>query len=1338
MGKDDELRNAKRGYKAAVEVGNRVEEARYANFIGNIFKNRAQYVEALKWLRIDYDLSIKFLDVHHQIPTCQSLGEVHFRLQNFSEALVFQKKHLELARDANNLVEQQRASTQLGRTYHEMFLSTNSDHCSVRNAKKYFKLSMELAEKLKRNLPSKGGTFVKEYVDACNNLGMLEIDIDNLESAQEILTKGLNICDEEEVDDNDDGRSRLHHNLGNVYMELRNWEEAMKHIEKDIIICHDIKHCQGEAKGFINLGELYYRNQKYSDANRCYEKALRLAKSMMDEDALVSQIEQNMETVKSAVEVHKELQNEEQKLKMLERKTEEARGSGTERKCLLLQNASLSLLIDKSRTILAWKELCRFAKKKEKIARELCDQEKVGDSLLDVGESYEKLKKFGTALEWYKKSWETFKSIGNLEGQALAKINIGDALDAVGEWEEALSAFQEGYEIARQANRPSTQLSALENMHYSHMIRFDNFEEARKLQKLIDELKSKQEEQATLVDCCYETESDNDDQSPEYRYDVSCSSRKSDSKSTKRKQFVGADRMSENVLIEHPRKGLAEFNTGNASETSITNRTESATKSLSRSTDSQISRKRTRVIFSDDEDDVEIMRPRVHAGPLEDVATSDEFRYRSTQCKPLTDFQQGSSPVDYGSFISPFSPLHNDGTCSHKGSSRNVDVLKSQDTPISYPDGLSNFNSGSNGCKMDAATSINLSPECKYSCLNLNASFDDCQTILFKIEGDVLHIKQDSFLVDDKLDLEQIYVEVACLIFIQLPVEKRSRGLAPILRHMTHRGEYLESLEAVKSLKDNVSRNDPVEVSVGAWVPKHLMKLYVDHCEELPEQPNLKVLKKLYSLEVSEDEVIITDCDLHDISVAPLLAALQAKMISVLNLSHNALGNGTMERLRQVFLSSGQNYGGLVLDLHSNRLGPSALFQICECSVLYTRLEVLNISGNRLTDSCSSYLSKIVQNCRALYSLNIENCSITSRTIQKVADSVDPESELTHLSIGHNNPISAIAITNLLLNLAKTKRVQELNLNGIKVSKSVVNSLCQLVETSCVSGLMLGGTGIGMEGASQLTKSLSNESQQPLKLDLSSCKLTSAYIAGLNAESALTSSILELNLEGNPIKREGIGALLSLLANPKSCLRVLVLSKCQLGLFGIVQILEALAENCSLEELNLSENACLDVNNTSSCNPISICEGTNSHELVDFRVSTDNVSAQEVKPCTQESNEVNLEVSQLEVADSEDEQALVDVADSSLNGKSSSISLKTDNPENNLFCQVSAAISMAKQLQLLDLSNNGISQPDAEMLYEAWSNSRAGITEKHIADNVVHLSVHGNKCCGFKPCCRRL
>ena len=123
------------------------------------------------------------------------------------------------------------------------------------------------------------------------------------------------------------------------------------------MICKNIGHRQGEAKGFINLGELHYRVQKYEDAQKCYRRAMNLAKSMDDEHALVDQINQNIEIVKEATKVMEDLTKEEQNLKKLTRNMVTARGTSGERKCLLQQNASLDRLIEKSSTIFAWKKV---------------------------------------------------------------------------------------------------------------------------------------------------------------------------------------------------------------------------------------------------------------------------------------------------------------------------------------------------------------------------------------------------------------------------------------------------------------------------------------------------------------------------------------------------------------------------------------------------------------------------------------------------------------------------------------------------------------------------------------------------------------------------------------------------------------------------------------------------------------------------------------------------------------------------------------------------------------------------------------------------------------------
>jgi len=74
----------------ARDEGNRQEEARWANVIGDILKNRGEYVEALKWLRIDYDVTSRHLPEKHLLPTCQSLGEMYLRLECFQDALFYQ------------------------------------------------------------------------------------------------------------------------------------------------------------------------------------------------------------------------------------------------------------------------------------------------------------------------------------------------------------------------------------------------------------------------------------------------------------------------------------------------------------------------------------------------------------------------------------------------------------------------------------------------------------------------------------------------------------------------------------------------------------------------------------------------------------------------------------------------------------------------------------------------------------------------------------------------------------------------------------------------------------------------------------------------------------------------------------------------------------------------------------------------------------------------------------------------------------------------------------------------------------------------------------------------
>ncbi|XP_078447079.1 tetratricopeptide repeat (TPR)-containing protein isoform X2 [Wolffia australiana] len=1234
---DVQLKAAKKGFRAAEAEGNREEEARWANVIGDVLKRRGEYVEALRWLRRDYEISTKHLPQKQLLPTCQSLGEVYFRLEQFKEALTYQK-HLQIAKDSEDLIEQQRASTQLGRTYHEIFLKSEDDHYALQNAKKYFKTAMKLARTLKEKQSySKCSQFLKEFIDAYNNLGMLEKDLDNLEEARKILLQGLKICDEEEVPENDDGRTRLHHNLGTVYLELRQWARAKEHIEKDISICKNIGHPEGEAKGFINLGELHYQMQNYEDAIHCYQKAIKIANSLQDEDALANLINQNIVTAKEAKEELEELKREELKLRKLARTVSDARGTGSERKYLLELYALLDRLIEKSHSISAWSKLQDFAKRKKKVADELCDKEKMSDSYLAIGESYQKLRNYSKARKWYMKSWNISRSIGNLEGQALAKINIGNVLDSAGDWAAALESFEEGYRLAVQGNFPSAQLSALENMHYSHMIRFNDVQQARKLQDDIQKLRRAVDNDDKLRNCgdeyCSETETEGEEIS-------------SRSPRPRRADKVNVDFPSQKDLPE--------------SKDSLSESSKELTKS---SHSQQQARKRPRVIISDDEDE-------------DEVATSND-----------NGMNRNRRPSDI-----PSGARGGESVCSLKSTS-------SKQSNGSEMDRCSLNGAEDFSAKLGLASDLSMDQRHKGSDLHP----PDCvekqpRNISVKVDTNLVNVNLSYCKEGDYMNADNLKALVSCTYYLHLPEEKRSKGLVPIIRGLEIFGRDLETVEISDEFTEHVS------AAVEGWVPKRLMKSYVDYCQNQSEKPSMRLLIKLYNLEVSEDEVMVSDCGLQDVSISPLLEALQEhKSLAALDLSHNLLGNSTMEKLQKIFTHSSQRYGGLTFDLHCNQFGPTALFQICECGVLLSRLEVLNLSGNRLTDACSFYIGTILLNCKSLYSLNLEQTSITSRTIQKIADSLHEDSPISHLFVGRNSPISGTAAVNLMNKLSTLKRFSELSLRGIKLSKIMVDALCRLIQSSSLSSLDLAECGIRSESATRLLDALSLGSGELINLDLSFCGLLSRDLATICMNSSILGCVAELNLSGNPFGKEGCGILEKMLADPRCCVRVLNLDSCRLGFSGVVQILEAASGSEYLEELYLANNAEKQIANLAGGSPatadLTICETSSDRHTED--------QAQE------------------KIAGGSGTADEGSIWQTSSGGKIE---------DRRKMEEISAAIA---RLRVVDLSGNDLAEDDAEALFRRWRSP--DLLRRRRAIGAVHCFFFsaGKPPRYLKPCCRR-
>lgn len=1188
---------ARAGYRDAKNRGDHEEEARWANQMGHLLKERGEYVEALKWFRIDYDLSLKHLPQKQLMPTCQSIGEMYLRLERFQDALIYQKKHLEFAQEVDDLVEQQRASTQLGRTFFDIYEKDEGNYSALENAKNYLNISMDLARTLKEDAPSRNSSsFVKELVDAYNNMGLLKIYLEDYRQAERVLLDGLRICDEEEVGDNDEGRTRLHHNLGRIYIEKKEWEKAKEHVNTDIAICQNIPHPQGEANGLINLGLIHYKLQKYEDALLCYNKALRIAHDLEDEDALVQNIKINIQTTEEAKKIMNDLVQEEQHLKKLSRSVSTMIATTAERKyqLQLQQYKSLKQLIELAINIEAWPKHLEFAKRSKNIVKELVDKEKLSDALLEIGEAYYNLCKYDKAKKWFTKSWIVSKSIGNIEGQAIAKINLGNVLDSTGEWAEALEAYQEGYKTAVQGKVLSSQLTALQNMHYSYMLRFDNLEDARELEADIESLKKLVNEKGENKDSdnerCSETDSeegncvhlsDNNmeiDSSP-----ADCPSEKSAQANhlcKQRSDKISGPRgnvvsIEDDIPLASYLRSCKEASWKRTPQQKMGGKNECQKQSIVEEkpdshkiandrlpakvnvSEQSAGRKRSRMVLSDDE-------------------KSDDME-EGIECH--TEQQEGSLPSEIGdaevdllrlSHEEKKSPLVSKNTQSSAGHS-------------SYSQRMDKENTNEIGNLLVGCNQIDgkLVPG-----ITLNVKHDNC-----RIGKDIYHhenhavvpvrIGETIVMVDARGSNESglktinwLKTEVVQLFCLQLYNNNKSSGKKPVVQKIVYRGNILESDQLVEDLLADLHPGDTVDAVIDGWVQITFTELYLIFCKDCNQTPNPKLLNKCYSRKLQFlEEYVASDCELEDVSVLPLLKALgKVDVFTVLDLSHNSLGSQTMHNIQESIVASKERGLSLTLDLHDNQLGASALLQICKCPVSLSRLAVLNLSGNHLTDACARYISTVVEECKSLQTLNLEDCALTSRTIQSIGHALPQDSPLEKLSIGKNSPISGNAMAGLLKKLSMLPSFQHLDITNVELNEMSIESLCHLLQSSSILSLAIGGTHIGVDGALELSRSLAKTSPTVKMLDMSFCWVDPSGGSKLFEDIILLKYLVQLDLSGNQLEEWGADVLGHLVAKAGCKLKILMLNRCHLGKSGILKIIESLSENRFLEELGLAGN----------------------------------------------------------------------------------------------------------------------------------------------------------------------
>ncbi|KAK7799313.1 hypothetical protein U0070_019125 [Myodes glareolus] len=232
-------------FEAAVQVGTedlKTLSAIYSQ-LGNAYFYLHDYAKALEYHHHDLTLARENLslvtalgDRAAQGRAFGNLGNTHYLLGNFRDAVIAHEQRLLIAKEFGDKAAERRAYSNLGNAY--IFLG------EFETASEYYRKTLLLARQLKDRAVE---------AQSCYSLGNTYTLLQDYEKAIEYHLKHLAIA--QELKDRI-GEGRACWSLGNAYTALGNHDQAMHFAEKHLDISREVGDKSGELTARLNLSDL--------------------------------------------------------------------------------------------------------------------------------------------------------------------------------------------------------------------------------------------------------------------------------------------------------------------------------------------------------------------------------------------------------------------------------------------------------------------------------------------------------------------------------------------------------------------------------------------------------------------------------------------------------------------------------------------------------------------------------------------------------------------------------------------------------------------------------------------------------------------------------------------------------------------------------------------------------------------------------------------------------------------------------------------------------------------------------------------------------------------------
>ncbi|XP_068707312.1 tetratricopeptide repeat protein 28-like [Montipora foliosa] len=280
-------------------------------------------------------------------------------------------------------------------------------------------------------------------------------------------------------------------NLGIPYLRLANFKQAIEYYEKHLSIAKEVGNRAGEGSAYGNLGIAYRNLGNFKEAIEYYEKDLSIAKEVGDRAGEGS-------TYGNLGNAYCNLGNFKQAIEYYEKHLSIAKEVGNwDGEGSAYGNLGIAY-----RNLGNFKEAIKYYEKRLSIAKKVGNRAAEGSTYGNLGNAYLSLGNFKQAIEYYEKHLSIAKEVGDRNGEGSAYVNLGNAYCNLGYFKEAmeyhehsLSIFKEIGDFLREGiawyslGHDHELLGSLSNALSCYRSSIKHFDETRHNLKSEDELK---------------------------------------------------------------------------------------------------------------------------------------------------------------------------------------------------------------------------------------------------------------------------------------------------------------------------------------------------------------------------------------------------------------------------------------------------------------------------------------------------------------------------------------------------------------------------------------------------------------------------------------------------------------------------------------------------------------------------------------------------------------------------------------------------------------------------------------------------------------------------------